>query len=263
MIPKRQFVPTHTKSRRIIFLVCFLALIACFAISPIRKGIRWVFGFAGTGIVQTTNGTSRGVSHFFDNFRAKHTLIADNDGLKAQIAEQEARLLEYNLLVQENSDLKAMLNRTDKASFTLASILAKPPRSLYDTLLIDGGENAGLLAGQTVYANGTTPIGSIQSVSAYSALVKLFSTSGEKYEARLEPSHIDVQLVGRGGGNFYVIAPHDLVVDANSTAVSKDINPHVIAQFQKVVSDPRDPFQTLLFSSPINIHEISFVEVKQ
>ena len=263
MIPKRQFVPAHTHQRRTIIVACVVFVALCFAITPIRNGIRSLFGFAGTGIVRSTNSAESGSSSFFDNLRSKRTLVAENESLNAQLAEQAARMSEYDLLVRENMDLKALLGRSDKMRFTLATVLSKPPRSAYDTLLIDGGEKVGLTQGQSVYANGTTPIGVIDHTTNTTALVRLFSTSGEHFAGRLEPSHLDVDVLGRGGGNFYVTVPHDVVVDSASVIVSKDIHSHIVARFQKIVSDPRDPFQTLLFSSPVNMSEISFVEVAQ
>ena len=142
-------------------------------------------------------------------------------------------------------------------------MLEKPPHSAYDTLLIDGGASAGFAAGETVYAGGDTPIGTIQEVAASSALVKLYSAPGESTEARLSATGTDVTLVGRGGGDFSVQVPQELVVAPGATVVSKDIDPHVLALFQKVTSDARDPFQTLLLSSPVNVNDLSFVEIGQ
>ena len=155
------------------------------------------------------------------------------------------------------------MGRATDIQFTLAAVLAKPPESLYDTLLIDGGSNLGFTSGQVVYANGETPIGTIEQVFSSSAIVRMYSSSGEKTAARLDPSSVDIVLIGHGGGTFSVEVPHDLVVDANSLALSKEINPHIIATLQKSTSDPRDSFQTLLFSSPVNMNELSFVQVRK
>jgi hypothetical protein len=91
----------------------------------------------------------------------------------------------------------------------------------------------------------------------------LYSTSGEKTHARLSPSNIDVELVGQGGGNFIATVPHDLAISDSMTVVTKEINPRVIAVFKKVTSDPRDPFQTLLLASLVNMNELNFVQVKK
>jgi len=82
-------------------------------------------------------------------------------------------------------------------------------------------------------------------------------------DARLDPAHIDVTLFGHGGGDYLVSVPHDLIVPENSVVVSKEINPHVLGTLEKVISDARDSSQTLIFSSPVNINQLSFVEVAQ
>ena len=167
------------------------------------------------------------------------------------------------MLSQELDALKATMGRSTAVHLVLAAVLEKPPHSVYDTLLIDGGATAGFAKEQVVYANGDTPIGVIQEVTANSAVVKLYSAPGESTEARLSTSGTDITLVGRGGGNFSAQVPQELVIGAGETAVSKDIDPHVVAIFQKVTSDPRDPFQTLLLSAPVNVNDLSFIEVAE
>lgn len=262
MSSHRQFTPAHTKSRRLRVAIIVVVLVALFAVPVIRKGVRTATATVGLGIAHATHSVGGIFSWLGTSIRTKHSLENENTQLKAQVAELTTRVIERDSLARENADLKAAMGRAGAMHFTLASVVGKPPHSLYDTLLIDGGTASGFLVGQTVYASGETPIGTIESVLPHSAIVRLYSAPGQETQARLSPSNIDVTIVGRGGGNFSATVAHDLVVDPRATVVTKEIEVSVIAIFQKITSDPRDPFQTLLFAAPVNVNNLSFVEVR-
>ncbi len=220
-------------------------------------------GSVGTGVARGTHGVSEWVANIGETLRFKGSLVKENESLQNEITAMQARLSERDMLARENEQLKAAYGRSGGVNFVLAAVLAKPPKSPYDTLLIDGGEQIGFTPGQTVYANGATPIGTIESVLADSAVVRLFSSAGEKTEVRLDPSSVDITLIGRGGGSYMANVPHELSVAEGSVALSKGITPSIIGKFEKVTSDSRDSFQTLVFSSPINMSELSFVQVRK
>ncbi len=259
----RQFSPSHSKARtmRISGAVIVLALV--FSIPVTRNAVRSSIHGVGMAIARSTGAVGTWFGSIGTAIRFKSSLEAENTDLKNKISALASQNAMQSELSSENADLKATLGRSEHNTFTLAVVLEKPPHSMYDTIIIDGGSKVGFAVGQSVYTNGETPIGTITDVYPNSALVKLFSTSGEKTEARLSPSNIDVTLVGQGSGNFSATVPHDLPIANDIVAVTKELNAHVIAQYQKVTSDPRDPFQTLLLSAPVNMNELNFVEVKK
>ncbi len=244
-------------------IVAVLVIAALFAIGPTRRAIHTGVSAIGTVINRSANTVGGWFGSLRTAIRSKQALEAENKDLAMQVGELQTRLADSDQLTRENADLRAAMGRSEAPHFTLAAVLAKPPHSLYDTLIIDGGGAAGFTVGQVVYASGTTPIGTIAEVRSGSAVVRLHSAPGEQTEARLSPSNIDVTLVGRGGGNFSVTVPHDAQISTDAAVVTKEINPSVIALFKKITSDARDPFQTLLLAAPVNINELAFVEVRE
>ena len=250
-------------------MLILAVLVLLFAVPSTRDGIRRGANFVGVEILRVSNSVGGWFLEIGTTFRSKTALENENADLKAQLADNSSKILDYDALAAENTDLKSILGRSTTAHLTLAAVLANPWQSAYDTLVIDGGTNASLAVGQTVYAEGDMPIGTIETVAANSALVRLYSspketTDGDLYIANdTGTAHLDVTLTGRGGGNFETTVPRDLVVPDGALVFSKDINPRVIAVFQKVTSDARDPFQTLLLESPVNVAELNFVEVGQ
>lgn len=246
---------------RVVAILVLVAII--FAVPVLRNGLRRGVSIVGTGIGHS----ARSVGEFFGSigtgFRSKNRLAEENTALRAEISRLSAKTASEDMLAQENAELKAAMGRTENGTFILAAVLGKPPHSVYDTLLVDGGAKAGIVVGQTVYAGGETPIGTVAEVMPLSALVRLYSAPSEKTEARLFPSNTDITLTGRGGGNFSATVPHELIVEAGATAVTKALDPKVIGTFMKITSDARDPFQTLLMASPINVNDLSFVQIRK
>ncbi len=259
----RQFAPTHTKARQVRIIGIVVLLVTIFAIPLVRSGLRRGVSAVGLGVSRGTHSVGGFFSGVATSIRSKTSLEAENVALKAQVDELTTRLIDSVQLSRDNANLKAAMGRNESNHFTLAAVTAKPPQSIYDTLIIDGGSTVGFVAGNTVYANGETPIGTIDQVLPRSAIVRLYSAPGEKTEGRLSPSNIDVEIIGRGGGNFSATIPHDIVVGEGAAVVTKEIHSSVLAVFKKITSDSRDPFQTLLLGSPVNINELAFVEVRQ
>lgn len=254
-----------------------------------KKYFKIALGFAALGILfyfqnPLFRGVSRGAGEIFrpalflgqkvggvsQNLRAyfssKTGLYAENEKLKQDLAMLNAQMADHQILTLENENLKNILARAPKnKNLVLAAILAKPPQSAYDTLILDVGQGEGVKAGARVYAYGEVPIGRIDSVSADVSKVVLYSTAGERTPVVLpvaDKSDVFWELVGRGGGNFEMILPRDFVLSPGDTAVAPGIAPFAIATVKTLLSDPRDPFKKALLASPVNIQALKFVEVE-
>ncbi len=257
----KQYVPKKYPYRGVLIAggIFLVILVVPFT----RNLVSNIGGAIGTTLLRVVNGSSGWLSNRFALLETKQSFMRENELLQAQILELEARVAERNIFARENEELKRVLGRTEGNTFILSAVLAKPPKSVYDTLLIDGGASIGLVKGQGVYAHGRIPIGVIEDVRSDSALVRLFSSPGEKTDVRLLPLGVDVTLVGRGGGAFSATVPHDIELTSDVTAVSIGLFQNIIAEFEKVTSDSRDVAQTALFASPMNMSELTFVQIRK
>jgi rod shape-determining protein MreC len=209
------------------------------------------------------NSIGSGLSNLGAGFSFKSNLSKENEDLKAQLSTLEAKMLNYNSILDENNKIKEILGRkNDKTSMVLSAILGKPNRSPYDTLVIDAGLEAGVSEGNLVFAFGDIPIGHVGTTYANSSKVILFSSSGTETEVVVGAKDILMPAVGRGGGNFEMILPRDFTLESGSTVTLPGIYPYVVAVVKTIISDPRDSFVKALLASPVNIQELKFVEVK-
>lgn len=202
------------------------------------------------------------VGGIVDRFTPKKVVLAQNTELKNQIETYKAQLLELQNLRDENTKLRTELSYiANPADVIVAGVLAKPSQSLYNSLIIDQGSKNGIVAGQLVVTQGTVGLGKVSSVSANTATVELFS--GPQFDTNLvmKNQNITVPAKGKGGGNFEIHIPREIVVtDGDILALPE--HPNVsIGVVKSIIFDPRDPFQTVLARTPVNIQELNFVEV--
>lgn len=197
-------------------------------------------------------------------FRTKSVISKENHNLIEEISNIRLTMIDYQILKKENDDLKELLGRTPaKNNFILGNILTKPNHSPYDTVIIDIGKNVEIKEGNLVYANGNIPIGNISNVYEKTSLVSLYSNPGQKTEGFLDISNASVMLTGRGGGNFEMIIPIELSVEKGIAVYIPGDTSLVIATVDEVISKPSDPFKKVILSSPVNVQNLKWIQVKK
>src|SRR3989344_7517314 len=86
-----------------------------------------------------------------------------------------------DMLLRENEELKTLLSRASVFRPLLATIIQRPPVSVYDTLILDVGQTEKVQKGNRVYSLGYIPIGEIEEVIGNTSKVKIYSSSGETF----------------------------------------------------------------------------------
>jgi cell shape-determining protein MreC len=256
----------RNKFFKIIFFIIFLLFLFYFRFSFFNK-LSYTTHFIFRPVLVFGNNLKQNFSNLNFFFQSKKNLLLENQNLKSELEVTAGKLLNHNSILDENLKLKEILDRAAVAAnsknLILATILAKNDQSFYSTLIVDIGLDKGITEGDLVFALGNIPIGKISSVYKNSSKVILFSSPGEEVEGIISGKDILVNLIGRGGGNFEIILPRDFIVENKTEVVLPGIFPYVVAIVESKISDPRDSFQKLLLISPINIHEIKFLQIQK
>lgn len=156
-----------------------------------------------------TTGTvlSAGVGNTGAFFGDKAMLIEERDALRLENAALKAASASSEARIR---DLEQLLgDRTDAEAGVLAGVLARPPVSPYDMLIIDRGTNQGIQEGDRVFGPGGMPMGVIESVSRDSARALLYSTPGKETESWIGEARIPVTLMGEGSGALSAIVARE------------------------------------------------------
>lgn len=197
--------------------------------------------------------------------RSPEQLMAENEALKRRLAEWQLAYASstQQLLAIENSELRSILGRsTTTPALKLAAVLARPSALPYDELIIDLGSADGVAADELVAAPGNVEIGRIVRALGRTSTVRLFSSPGQKYEVTIGPSHVPATAIGRGGGYYEAKVPHGSAIQmGDAVAGSSAASATAFGTVTSVVTDPADPFDTILFAPPVNIFELRWVLV--
>ena len=132
----------QTKRQLRLFILLIAAALIIFFWRPVSGGIFNIFSAKTTPALRAGAVLKEGAqNNVFALFSFKRSLVKENMFLREQLADSEARALDRTFLLAENLELKSFLGRNEKERMVLASVLARPGKSPYDTLVIDIGSN--------------------------------------------------------------------------------------------------------------------------
>ncbi|MBP6904702.1 MAG: hypothetical protein KBB91_01435 [Candidatus Pacebacteria bacterium] len=191
----------------------------------------------------------------------KRVLVKKINELQTTLESYDAERVTTRAVMDENDALKAELGREPRPIGVLAHVLTLPNRSFYDTFVIDGGEENGIVVGQTVYAFDSIALGTVTGVEATSSTVTLFSAADRTTPGTAVGSDVAVTLIGRGGGEYEVRLPRDVRFEVGGIIAYQVTNTAVLAEIERIVTDPRDPFQRLIAKAPVNLQALKWVIV--
>ncbi len=236
------------------------------------------------GLYSIEHGVAEFLGYYDDPVRpiSENSLIKDlkreNDSLKVLLGRGDSVIEENQQTVQGTTttatatstatttkktikDIKK-LNTPDK-SLVLGVVLARPPRTPYDSLLIDIGEDEGLMPGDVVYAEQDYIIGIVTDVFKATSVVTLLSAPDQKVDVLLGSTTIPVVAEGRGSGNFYIKVPKNIQITTGDQIVAPAIHNKIIGTAERVDSDEGEAYSYVYFKTPVNLYSLHYVQVKK
>ena len=255
----------RNKEKKTMFLplvIGVLVIALIFGVRVIYKGTSSVTLGAARPLWSLRTSFKEKIHSYRAYFVSKKELQKEVDLLRIENSKFKLGVVDRNALDDENTKLKEILNRKKNISTLLGVVIARPGQSLYDTLIVDVGRDHNVSVGAKVFVEGETLVGYVEEVYDKTAKVVLYSAPGQVVEALSSPGDVPLSMQGRGGGNFEIELPRDVELLIGSSVVFPDIHPYVLGTIGDVTFDPRDPFQTVLVSLPINIQHIKFVEIQ-
>jgi cell shape-determining protein MreC len=148
------------------------------------------------------------------------------------------------------------------SSHVLAAVLVRPPLATYDELIIDAGSDQSVSVGDKVFAPGNVLIGTTTDVLSQTSKVILLSSPGQSYPVTVGPNHVPTTAVGRGGGQYEAQIPQATNIKEGDLVSDSSLADSLFATVTSVLSNPADPYETVLFSSPVNIYQLRWVLVE-
>lgn len=209
------------------------------------------------------NYTTNSLATLFGSFRTKLSLVEENKSLKEQLESLNLKQLDYDVLLKENQDLKDLLGRPYLQNKIITRIVSKPPRSPYDTFIVDAGSSSGISENRLVYISGNIIVGKVSSAMNHSSIVTLFSTNGVRQQAILERTGAMYELVGKGGANFSIELPKDADILWGDVFLYPTINSSIIGNVYYIDTNSQSAFKTVFVRVPGNVFESKWLFVEK
>lgn len=206
------------------------------------------------------NTISRGTANTFGWISTKDTLLKENSALREKIVSQEAELVSLRGVEERERELLELLGRPGVSeSSILGTVLARPPETAYDILVVDAGSESGVQVGAEVVMPEGALLGIVEEVEEQVSKVRLHTSSGKRTSAILERHNIPVILSGQGGGNFRITLPRDVEVVVGDRILSAEVGAELLGVVGRVNMSPTDAFKEVLASGPANLFNLRFV----
>ncbi|MCK4386556.1 MAG: rod shape-determining protein MreC [Candidatus Pacebacteria bacterium] len=249
--------------KKLFFTAVVLLLILAFC-SGTMSFLSGPLQFVGRPIWKIKNYSVDFVSELGVFFKTKEKLREENKILKNKLGKANFQLFNRKALLEENIKLKEILGRKNEDfKFILANVIAKPNLSPYDSLILDRGSQDGVKKGNKVLADADIIIGEIAEIYSKTSKAKLYSFPRDTLNVALGFDKIFAQAVGKGGGNFELKLPQGTPIALGDLVTLPEMGLLVLGRVEEIDLRPEDPFQTVLFKSPVNIFELRWVQILQ
>jgi len=186
------------------------------------------------------------------------------------VSEEELRLIADRILLNENTslreevkELKKLLGSEDVSSnAVIAGVIARPPLTPYDVVLVGVGSDDGVSPGVLVSAQGGVPIGVVETAAMHHARIALFSSAGRKTEGWTGEEKIPVTLEGEGAGAFIAEVPRDAEISEGSLIYVPGPGSRPIGKVVRIDADASSPVATLRIEPLVNIFSVTQVRIE-
>ncbi|MDP2651538.1 MAG: rod shape-determining protein MreC [bacterium] len=211
------------------------------------------FWYAFTPIFRSADSLAAASHSFVQSFSDTAVLAARNE----QLMNENAALANENVaLTQKVADISAI----GKASGgILAGVVARPPESPYDTLVLSAGSDAGVALGQEAFGAGGVPLGIVSSVLTDFSRVTLFSAPNTKTAGWVGRASLPLTIFGAGAGAMQATAARSAGIAVGDIVFVPGPGMLPIGAIVRVESDPSSPSVTLRIQPALNPFSVTWV----
>lgn len=185
-----------------------------------------------------------------DRIKTLETRVASSRGMENTLA----------YLTKENEELRSLLSASSTPR-TVAGVIARPPYTPYDTIIIDRGSNDGIIQNAPVYHGNNIVIGYVRNVFPDTAHVTLLSSAGTEATVYLFGSQLFTTAYGEGGGIVRLSVPQGVPITHGDTVILPGLEGGVLGTVRDIQSIPTEPEQHAYVALPVSLQSIRLVGV--
>jgi cell shape-determining protein MreC len=215
------------------------------------------------------------VFHSADVLTTESHRFSSSFGDTAKLALQNEKLLDENTaLVSENqallqkatsigalcsSSVGSPTRGKNNTLEILAGVVARPPESPYDILVLAEGSRAGVALGMEAYGAGGVPVGVVSSVLTDFSRITLFSSPGMTTTGWVGHGNIPLTITGSGAGTMSASLARSTGITVGDIVFGPGPGMLPIGRVVRIDSDPSSPIITLRIMPALNLFSITWV----
>ncbi|MCR4275910.1 MAG: rod shape-determining protein MreC [Candidatus Parcubacteria bacterium] len=197
---------------------------------------------------------------FFNSFGDTAALAARNE----QLMEENAALASENqALLEKEASVGALIGASASQKTAnpgiLAGVMAHPPVSPYDTIVLSVGSNSGVTLGMEAFGEGGVPLGAISSVTTDFSRATLFSAPGMVTHGWIKGADMPLNIFGAGGGAMNASLSRSAGVNVGDTVFAPGPGMLPIGSVVRIDSDPSAPGISLRIMPTTNPSSLTWV----
>jgi len=214
------------------------------------------FWYVFTPAFRAADTLAAGTHAFLSSFGDTATLTLRNE----RLAHENAALAVENLaLVERVASLESL---DSPVVDIIAGVVARPPTSPYDTLVLSKGSDADVVSGMEAFGEGGVPLGIVSSVLADFSRVTLFSSPDMVVDGWVGHAYMPVALLGAGGGAMRASVSRSADIATGDSVFVPGPGMLPVGRVVRVDSDPSLPTVTLHIQLLQNLFSTGWVELR-
>lgn len=198
---------------------------------------------------------------FFSGFSNTAALASRNEELASENAALASENQALHKMAEDHTTLLGA--KSERRAGIIAGVLAGPPMSLYDTLVLARGERDGVALGQEAFGEGGVPLGIVSSVSADFSRVTLFSASGAVTRGWVGSANLPLEIRGAGGGALRASVAQAADVALDDAVFVPGPGALPVGRVARIDRDSASPSADILIRGALNQFSITWVELRE
>lgn len=252
--------------RRFIFsvIIIFIVFLLLALSSTLRVGLNKLVVTVTRPFWVVENNTLVLGGDLFNFLRSHKGLVEENRNLKEDIFKLKTDLAAKKVIAEDYERLSKIIGRTGEENIPIiARVVSKPNHTPYDLVLVDvgSGNTRKVKVGDIARLDSNITIGRVSAVSGKIATIELFSSPGLETSVLIGPESIMATTTGRGGGNMILELPRGFIINKGDSLVLPSGDVQLVGLVGEVINDQVDPAQKILASLPVNIFNLSWIEI--
>ncbi len=197
----------------------------------------------------------------FAVLHTKSALVRENEILREQVKELEWSTLDRDRIEKELEEWKKLVGKNVQPTYIVGDVLAKPGALLYDTFILDVGEENGVRVDDTIIVGNDIAVGKIIDVRKSISKAQFFSSAGIVTPVLVGTKLLPFEASGYGSGTLSITIPRDLAIEVGESVYMPTDPRMFIGKVEIVSLRPSDAMKLVLVRLPVNLFELSRVKI--